>query len=81
MKLRPGDLDLSNPKTFVEGVPHDYFRVLREEAPLHFQSEFKIPSLKRGPGFWAVTRYETCRTVFIRGRNLFSRDTAPQCGA
>jgi cytochrome P450 len=58
MKLRPGDLDLSNPKTFVEGVPHDYFRVLREEEPLHFQSEFKIPSLKRGPGFWAVTRYE-----------------------
>ena len=31
--LRPGDIDLSDPKTFLDGVPHDYFRVLREQAP------------------------------------------------
>lgn len=56
--LAPGAIDLSNPSTFVGGVPHEYFRVLREQAPVHWQGEFKIPSIKQGPGFWAVTRYE-----------------------
>ena len=27
--LRPGDVDLSDPKTLLKGVPHQYFRVLR----------------------------------------------------
>ena len=56
--LRPGDIDLSDPKTFASGVPHEYFRVLREEAPLHWQDECEIPVFLPGPGYWALTRYE-----------------------
>ena len=41
--LRPGDIDLSDPKTFLEGVPHDYFRVFREQAPVQWQEECKLP--------------------------------------
>lgn len=71
--LRPGDIDLSNPKTFVSGVPHDYFRVLRDEAPAHWQSEHKIPSIKRGPGFWAITRYEDVDFI-SKHADLFSSE-------
>ena len=56
--LRPGDVDLSDPKTFAGGVPHDYFRVLREEAPVHFQKELTLPVFLPGPGYWALTRHE-----------------------
>jgi cholest-4-en-3-one 26-monooxygenase len=58
MTARPGDLDLSDPKTFLQGVPHEYFRVLREKAPVHWQDECKLPVFLPGPGYWALTRYE-----------------------
>ena len=57
-RLRPGDVDLSDPKTFVAGVPHEYFRVLREQDPVHWQQECEIPVFLPGPGYWALTRYE-----------------------
>jgi cytochrome P450 len=55
--LRPGDIDLSDPKTFLAGVPHEYFRVLREQDPVHWQEECRIPVFLSGPGYWALTRY------------------------
>lgn len=57
-RLRPGDVDLSDPKTFARGVPHEYFRVLREEAPVHWQSELTLPVFLPGPGYWSLTRHE-----------------------
>lgn len=56
--LRPGDIDLSDPKTYLAGVPHEYFRVLREQAPVHWQKERMLPAFLPGPGYWALTRYE-----------------------
>jgi cholest-4-en-3-one 26-monooxygenase len=56
--LRPGDIDLSDPKTFLAGVPHEYFRVLREQDPVHWQEECVLPVFLPGPGYWALTRYE-----------------------
>jgi cholest-4-en-3-one 26-monooxygenase len=56
--LRPGDVDLSDPKTFLAGVPHEYFRVLREEDPVHWQEECVLPVFLPGPGYWALTRYQ-----------------------
>ena len=56
--LRPGDVDLSDPETFLAGVPHEYFRVLREQDPVHWQEECEIPVFLPGPGYWALTRYE-----------------------
>jgi cholest-4-en-3-one 26-monooxygenase len=46
-----GDIDIYDPDIYVRGVPHDAFRVLRHEAPVHFHPE------PDGPGFWAVTRH------------------------
>jgi cytochrome P450 len=44
--------DIFNPDVYVQGVPHDAFRVLRAEYPVSFQ-----PEPPDGVGFWAVTKY------------------------
>ena len=44
--------DLSNPDSFVAGVPHETFRRLRREAPVYWH-----PDSVYGGGFWAVTRH------------------------
>src|SRR2546428_13634973 len=51
------DVDLYNPDTFVAGVPHHMFRLLRREAPV-----FRHPE-PDGPGFWALTKYDDIVTV------------------
>jgi cytochrome P450 len=71
--LRPGDVDLSDPKTFVTGVPHAYFRMLREEAPVHWQEECKVPGAPQGPGYWVLTRYEDISFV-SKNSELFSSE-------
>jgi cholest-4-en-3-one 26-monooxygenase len=50
--MRLADVDLHNPDTFVTGVPHQAFRVMRQEAPVYFHKE------EGGTGFWCVTKYE-----------------------
>jgi len=47
-----GDVDLYDPDTFVPGVPHEYFALLRREAPV-----FRHP-YPDGGHFWNVTRHE-----------------------
>jgi len=47
--------DLSDPRTFVDAVPHDGFRLLRERDGLYWQPTKTSPA--RG-GYWAVTRFE-----------------------
>jgi cholest-4-en-3-one 26-monooxygenase len=46
------NIDIYDLDVYVKGVPHDQFRVLRAEAPVHFHPE------PGGPGFWAVTKHE-----------------------
>jgi cholest-4-en-3-one 26-monooxygenase len=46
-------IDVFDPDIYVQGVPHDAFRVLRAERPVSFQEE--PPD---GRGFWAVTKYK-----------------------
>jgi cholest-4-en-3-one 26-monooxygenase len=50
-------VDLSDSRSFVPGVPHEWLAWLRRNDPVHWQDE------PGGPGFWAVTRYEDCVTV------------------
>ncbi len=50
-------VDLSDSRSYVDGVPHAYLTYLRHHDPVHWQDE------PGGPGFWAVTRYEDCVTV------------------
>jgi cholest-4-en-3-one 26-monooxygenase len=69
--LRPGDIDLSDPETFVAGVPHEYFRLLREHDPVHWQGECPIPVFMPGPGFFALTRYEDV-TFVSKNPEIFS---------
>ena len=44
--------DLSNPDSFVAGVPYETFRRLRAEAPVYWHTD-----TVHGGGFWAVTRH------------------------
>jgi cholest-4-en-3-one 26-monooxygenase len=56
--MRPEDIDLNNPDTYVQRVPHDAFRWMRKESPVHFQ-----PDNARARGYWAITRYEDVVTI------------------
>ena len=53
-------IDLANPDNFVEGVPFEWFRRLRQEAPVAWHPE-------PGPnaGFWAVTRYDDLVSIHM----------------
>ncbi len=50
-------VDLSDSRSYVAGVPHQYLAWLRKNDPVHWQEE------PTGPGFWAVTKYDDCVTV------------------
>ena len=51
-------LDITDPDTFVAGVPYDTFRTLRDEDPVSWWDESD-----GGSGFWAVTRYDDLLAV------------------
>jgi cholest-4-en-3-one 26-monooxygenase len=46
------EIDVCDPDAYVEGVPHEQFRVLRREAPVFWHEE------PDGRGFWAITKYD-----------------------
>ena len=50
-------VDLSDSRSYVAGVPHDYFAYLRRHDPVHWQED------ANGPGFWAVMTYPECVAV------------------
>jgi len=47
----PGQVDLADPDTFSEGVPHGALARLRHSDPVHWQP------MPGEPGFWAVLRH------------------------
>jgi cholest-4-en-3-one 26-monooxygenase len=51
------EIDLNDLDVFEDGVPYEWFRRLREEAPVRWQDE------SDGPGYWVVTKYEDIRHV------------------
>jgi cytochrome P450 len=71
-----GDVDLTNPDSFIEAVPFDYFRFLREQAPLTFS-----PRASDG-GFWNVVRYADITAIekdvegFTSRTNVSPMDTS-----
>jgi cholest-4-en-3-one 26-monooxygenase len=62
------DIDLLNRDRFTEGIPHDWFTYLRQNAPIHFHSE-----PEPGPGFWVFTKYDDVVAVG-RDAKHFSSD-------
>jgi cytochrome P450 len=59
-----GPLDLSDPDTYRDGPPHDYFTELRASDPVHWQS-------MGDRGYWAVLKHGDVETV-ARQPLLFS---------
>lgn len=57
--------DITDPETYLNGVPHATFKRLRDEDPVSWWDE------KEGSGFWAVTRYDDLLYVSHNPR-LFS---------
>jgi len=55
--LTLADVDLTNLDTFVQGVPHDQFDLLRREAPAYFHPEADAS------GFWCITRRDDLRQL------------------
>jgi cholest-4-en-3-one 26-monooxygenase len=51
------EIDLTDSRNFVAGVPHHWFAYLRKHAPVWWHRE------KTGGGFWCVTRYADCVAV------------------
>jgi cholest-4-en-3-one 26-monooxygenase len=52
--MRLSDVELYNPDVYLNGVPHDAFRLLRKESPVYFQKE--PPG--RGRGYFCITKYD-----------------------
>jgi cholest-4-en-3-one 26-monooxygenase len=50
--MRLDEVELYNPDVYSAAVPHEAFRLLRKEEPVHFQKEPK------GRGYWAITKYD-----------------------
>ena len=50
-------LDVFDPHVYARGLPHDTYRRLRAEDPVHWQEEYEVEGWPAGPGFWAVTRH------------------------
>jgi cholest-4-en-3-one 26-monooxygenase len=51
------EIDLTDSQNFVDAVPHEWFRALRDQSPVFWHEETD------GPGFWAVTKYNDCVMV------------------
>jgi cytochrome P450 len=51
--VTPDDIDLSDLDLFTKGAPWEAFRVLRQQAPVHWNPE---PTPNRG--FWSLTRHD-----------------------
>jgi cholest-4-en-3-one 26-monooxygenase len=64
------DIDLTDSKYFVDGVPHEWFTYLRHNAPVWWHEETD------GPGFWAVTSYNECVAVNRDYEHFSSADKA-----
>ncbi len=60
MKTALDGIDLADPDNFVDGVPFDWFRRLRQEAPVAWH-----PEPEPNAGFWAVTRYDDLVAIHI----------------
>jgi cytochrome P450 len=60
-----------NPDTYVNGVPYEALRELRDEAAVVWMDEPAIDDFPAGPGFWAVLRHREVKEV-LRNPAVFS---------
>jgi cholest-4-en-3-one 26-monooxygenase len=65
------DINLLDPDIFTEGVPHEWFTRLRNNAPVYRHPE------PNGPGFWVITKHED---IGIVGRDPKTFSSAAKYG-
>ena len=49
--MEASDIDLLDRDRFTQGIPHEWFTWLRENAPVYFHDE------PEGPGFWVISKH------------------------
>ena len=63
------EFDLGNPGSWVTGHPHDFYRRMREQAPVMW-----TPGRKQGfSGFWSVSRYDDIKAVELAPETFSSQ--------
>ena len=62
---------LFDPRTYLDGVPHDLIADLRAHAAVHWVPEPELMGWEAGPGFWAVLTHELMNRV-LRDPGTFS---------
>ncbi len=78
--MKEHQIDLSDPDTFNDGVPHDFFRELRSKNPVYWHEG----DIYGGPGFWVISKYEDVKTIsknpklFRSGAGIEIRSQAPE---
>jgi cholest-4-en-3-one 26-monooxygenase len=65
------DINLLDPDIFTEGVPHEWFTRLRNNAPVYHHPE------PNGPGFWVISKHED---IGIVGRDPKTFSSAAKYG-
>ncbi len=65
------DVDLFDPRTYLQGLPLAAFSRLRRRCPVYWQEERAILDWPAGRGYWAITRYADVDHV-NRNPQLFS---------
>ncbi|MDQ1534384.1 MAG: hypothetical protein QOF28_2145 [Actinomycetota bacterium] len=68
------DIDLTDMDRFAESFPHEWFTLLRAEAPVWFHEP--TPEIMDGDGFWVVTKYDDIVSV-SRDWQSFSSEKSP----
>jgi len=63
--MQLSDVKLNDPDVFVQGVPHEMFKVLRREAPVYRHAD------NDGSSFWVISKYEDVKHIGTQPR-LFS---------
>jgi methyl-branched lipid omega-hydroxylase len=66
------EIKLADPAFWQRTDRDGAFAKLRAERPVSWHEEFEYPGIPKGPGFWAVTRYEDVWTVSRNSETFIS---------
>ena len=64
------DFKLWNPSSWTNGHPHEFYRKMREQAPVMWQTMGKKAE---GAGFWSLTRYDDLKATELKP-DIFSSE-------
>lgn len=68
-KMNLPHIDLANPDSYNDGVPHAWLKELREKAPVYWHED-KV----NGVGFWVITKYKDLEFISKRPMQFSSEE-------